>query len=295
MIPIIFCLALVVFWIRTLSSSNAVLLEYNESEPISTLSNAEFCQLLDFSSLSTTLERYVEHVAIYFENLTTGCTFTHVGQQEFFAASITKAPYALWLYMQAEQGLIDLEEMITYTEADYLGGSGMIRLHYEFGHSFTISRLIELNLYESDNIATGMLQRRFGQEGYRDFVTTLGGRGELVGDILGSRITAEEAGLFAREIFNYTQTDGRYGQILKQNLLSNQFPFIVSDYPVASKTGWYHRYGGAWHDMAIIYAPSPFILVIISSDKTGTDEDHAVYQAISQAFQEFNRINFPVH
>ena len=46
------------------------------------------------------------------------------------------------------------------------------------------------------------------------------------------------------------------------------------------------------HDMAIVYAPSPYILAILSADRVGTDDDHAAYEYISLAFQEFNRLNF---
>lgn len=265
----------------------------NPSIEASTIILIDECENLLTDSIDAVLERYGNSVAIYYENLKTGCTFTHRAEQEFFGASITKAPYSLWLYTKAERGEIDLEEILTYSEADYLWGSGIIRDQYSFGHQFTINRLLELNLSESDNIATQMLQRRFHQEGYKDFIASLGGRRDFVGDILGSRLNANEAGLFAREIYKYIQSDGQYSQTFKQNLINNQFPFITADYPVASKTGWYHRYGGAWHDMSIIFAPSPYILVILSSDKTGTDEDHATFQLISRAFAEFNDKNFP--
>ena len=93
-------------------------------------------------------------------------------------------------------------------------------------------------------------------------------------------------------IFFKIESNQRYSNEFKQNLLNNQFPFITADYPVASKTGWYHRYGGAWHSMAIIYAPSPFSLTILSSERSGIAEDYAAYRYIAHAFQEFNRVNF---
>jgi len=250
------------------------------------------CGEIDFSPIVQVLERYASDVAIYFENLESGCTFEHNAQEEFFAASLKKAPFALWIYQKAELGIVNLEERLVFTEEVFAGGSGVIRLNYEFGATFSVEELLGLNLYESDNVATRMLHQRFSQDAYVRFVENIGGRRELIGDILGSLITANEAGLFAREIYEYITSGSSYSQIFRQQLLNNQHQFIMADYPIASKTGWYRHYGGAWHDMAIIFAPSPFTLVILSSDKTGTAEDFNVFQAITDAFIQFNHINF---
>ena len=68
-------------------------------------------------------------------------------------------------------------------------------------------------------------------------------------------------------------------------MLNNQIPFIVSDrYPVASKTGWTST---VFHDMAIVYADSPYILVILSARSNRT-----VFREISMAVQEFNAMWF---
>jgi len=253
------------------------------------------CENLDLSPLTSALEQYGNEIAIYFENLATGCNFSHRAQEEFFGASIMKAPFALWLYTQAELGYIDLEDVIYFTEDDHLGGSGIIRHNYGIGEAFTIRRLIGLNLYESDNVATHMLRRTFSHTGYVELIVGLGVSREDAGNILYSRVTAKEVGSIARAIYDYLESNRMYSAEFKYNLLNNQFPFITSNYPVASKTGWYHRYGGAWHDMAIIYAPSPFSLVILSSDRTGTEEDHQAYAYITRAFENFNRLNFSLY
>lgn len=250
------------------------------------------CADMDFTPIYNAIQQYGNGVAIYFENLETGCSFSHNGEQNFFAASIGKAPYAMWIYTLAEQGLIDLDATLTYREDHHVPGSGIIQHRYELGEEFTIRRLVALNLYESDNIATQMLRWEFGYADYANFIYHLGGRHYLINDLWNAQITANEAGFFMREIFDYMESGGRYSEEFRQFMLNNQHPFIVSDYPVASKTGWYRDFGGAWHDMAIVYAPSPYILVILSSDRTGTDEDHQAYQYISMAFQQLNHLNF---
>jgi len=249
------------------------------------------CEEPDLTPILNALERYGDGVAIYFENLNTDCIFRHNADKNFFAASVTKAPFALWIYSKAEDGYVCMDMTMYFTQDVLRLRSGIIRHDYNVGYAFSLRRILGLNLYESDNTATEMLRREFGYQGYADFIDGLGGTRDFAVDIWNSRITADEAGFFAREIFAYIESDQRYSDELRQNLLNNQFPFIVSDYPVASKTGWHEEFG-AWHDMAIVYAPSPYILVILSSDRTGTAADHAAYEYISLAFQEFNRLNF---
>ena len=202
------------------------------------------CEEPDLTPILSALERYGDGVAIYFENLDTGCVFSHNPEKNFFAASVTKAPLALWIYTKAEEGYVCLDMTMYFTAENLRLRSGIIRYDYELGHYFPLRRVIALNLYESDNTATEMLRQEFGYEGYADFIEELGGTREYAVDIWNSRITADEAGFFARQIYEYIESDGRYSDEFRQNLLNNQFPFIIADYPVASKTGW-HEYFGA--------------------------------------------------
>jgi len=246
---------------------------------------------LDFSpptyELTSLLRRFGNNLSVYYENLDTGFIFRHNADRVYFSASIPKASFALYIYMKAERGEIDLDSSIVFTVQDYMGGSGVIRHRYPVGTPLTHREILGLNLFESDNIATNMLRRVHGTMGYRQFVSEIGGNSALVRNrIFDSHITANEAGLFAREIFRYIESDGTYSAEFKEHLLNNQFPFIVSDYPVASKTGWTRPI--AWHDMAIVYAPSPFILVILSARNGWTDADYKDFEEISMAFQEFN-------
>ena len=237
-------------------------------------------------SLDTLLRRF-PNTSIFFQNIETGFTYTWYADREFFGASLSKASYALYLYQRAERGEIDLNRTITFTAADWNGGSGVIRHRYSVGRTFTTRRLIELNLYESDNIATLMLRRIYGIQGYRQFVESLGNNPRRVRDrIMNSQLTPNEVGRFALAIWDYIASDGRYSEEFRNALLNNQFPFIVSDYPVASKTGWTSPI--AWHDMSIVYAPSPYILVIMSARGGWTARDYSDFAEISMAFQNFN-------
>ena len=237
--------------------------------------------------LDELLLRHGNDISVFFENIETGFVYRYNADRIYFSASVPKAAYALYIYQLAEQGLADLAGVHTFTSADAMGGSGIIFHNYPLGTRFTLRELLRLNLSESDNSATLMLRRLHGLEGYKRFIEDLGLNPNRVGNrIMNSNLTANEAGLAARAIFEYIESGGRYSQEFKAHLLDNQFPFIVSDYPVASKTGWTRPY--AWHDMAIVYAPSPFVLVILSARDGWRDSDFADFAEISMAFQEFN-------
>ena len=225
--------------------------------------------------IDTLIGMYGSSLGIYFENLETGFVFQSNGGQDFYSASTMKAVHAFYLYQQAEQGYIDLSEYI-FT---YQRGSRV---------SLTVDEALRLNISESDNAASNSLANRFGVEGYRSFIDELGAEVSFQGNrVMNHALTPRDAGLFMREIFAYIESDGRYSQDFKNHLLDNQYPFIVSDYPVASKTGWFPPY--AWHDMAIVYAESPYILVILAARSGWNERDYREFAEISMAFQEFNR------
>ena len=233
------------------------------------------------------LQRFGNNISVYFENIETGHVYTFNPDTVYFSASVPKAIFALYIYLKAERGEVDLDSLVTYTRADFHGGSGVIRRRYSTGTELTQRELLRLNLSYSDNIATNMLRRVHGTEGYRQFVASIGGNPDLVSDgVFTSHITLNDAAIFARAIFDYVESDGRYSAEFRDHLLNNQYPFIVSDYPVASKTGWTRPI--AWHDMAIVYAPSPYILIILSRRNGWSAQDYRDFAEISTAFQIFN-------
>jgi len=238
------------------------------------------------AELDNLLDRFGSDIAIYFHNLETGFRYRRNADEVYFGASISKAPFGLYIYQQAEGGETDLDAILTYTAADFMSGSGIIHHRYSIGATFTRRELVRLNLSYSDNIATLILRRVHGIEGYRSFVESIGANPTRVQDrIMNSNLTANEAGLFAMEIHRYIESGGRYSGEFQAHLLDNRYPFMVSDYPMASKTGWTR--GMAWHDMAIVYAPSPYIIVILSR-RNGVAQDYRDFAEISMAFQRFN-------
>jgi len=233
------------------------------------------------------MQQFGNTVSVYYENMATGFVFRHNADHQYFGASATKAPFALYIYLKTERGEASMDTVTTYTSADFWAGSGVIRHRYSVGQGFTQRQLLHLMITPSDNIATRMLRRVHGLDGYKNFVESIGANPDFVQNLTFSYLSANDAGIFLREMYLYIESNGRYSHELRDNMLANRYAFIISDYPVASKSGWAANYGAAWHDMAIVYAPSPYILALLSS-RAGNAADRVVYDAISMFVQEFN-------
>lgn len=227
------------------------------------------------------------HIAVYYSNIHNDFSFSHNGDRVYFAASITKAPFAMYIYKLAEAGLTDLTSLHPFLPIFRTGGSGIIRHDHVYGDLFSQHQLLGYNLYLSDNIATRMLRDIHGYASFSRFVSELGSNPNFVYNITYSRTSANDAGILMRAMYDYISSGGTYSRVFLNNLLNNHFPFIKSSYPVAGKTGWFPQFGGAWHEIAIVYAPSPFILVVLSNNYGGADTP--IFQEISMFIEEFNR------
>ena len=217
------------------------------------------------SPLDDLLQRYGNRVSVYFENLETGFIYRYNAGRVYAGASVPKAFFSMYIYEKADRGETDLDRRIPFPAGGTLSQREMLRR----------------NLMYSCNHSTIGLRNFHGSASYRRWVANLGGNPDWVAhNIMGSRLTIDETAMFAWAIYNYIESDAPHSNEFKRHLLNNQIPFIVSDYPIASKTGWTST---VQHDMAIVYADSPYMLIILSSRISTND-----FAIISRAFQQFN-------
>lgn len=251
------------------------------------------------------------NVAVFYKNLDTGFVYTHNEERIFFAASLSKSNHALYVYNLAERGYIDLQEAHIFTQHDFWGGTGTMRF-MDFETEFTTRELLGLSIRESDNIAYRMLIRMTERKPitYRDFVSEIGANSRMVQNIISQNTTALDAGLWMVEIFNYIEAENQFGHYFKYDLLNTaetshhyfdrgpnthgrggeiDVTMIRSDFPLARKYGWA---SSAFHDAAIVYAASPYILIILSNQQAGAFE---LFEEISWLMQDFNYEWFASH
>jgi len=246
---------------------------------------------LDFQPPTAALEyllgRFEGSMAVYYRNLETGFTYRHNADRPFFSASVPKAPFALYIFNLAEQGQVDLNSTVNIQASDFHQSLGSILHRRDVGTPISQRTLLGWMVSYSDGMATSMLRRTHNQEQYRQFLMDLGVPSGNVGrSLIHNSFTANDAGIYAEAIFNYIESDDTYSSTFREMIFNNQFPFITAEYPTASKTGWTR--GRAWHDMAIVDAPSPYVLVILTQRQGWSAQDYRDFAEISRVFQSFN-------
>lgn len=233
-------------------------------------------------SLDALIASYEGMLAVGYYDITSGYQYTYNGEQSFPAASVIKAPFCRYVLGMAEQNDLDLSAELIYTEEMYVGGTGVIK-DAAFGTVYTQEELIKLSIRKSDNIAFKLLRLVYPAAGFKQYAGSIG-----ITDIAGiknisnSNINAINAITYMKDIYSYITEDNQYGKVLETHMRSTVNPMIRSTYPVIRKYGWME---GAYHDMAIIKAPRPYILVILSDHDEGSDEDKEMFRVISEAVE----------
>ena len=208
-----------------------------------------------------------DDTSFYFHNLETGFSYGFNSDKVYRGASVGKVFFAHFLYLQDELGVIALTEQerlwIQYTLRTSLDEFSD-NLHARYG-------LIAYNDWLNDQGVYNL------QNPHHHYGST-------------AQFSAEEAALLMYGIYQYFRTATPNAIEFRENMVSNEVPFIVSNnYEVASKTGWVY----VWeviHDVAIVKSPSPYILVILSQNPRigGTRNHRHYFEQFSQLFEEFN-------
>ncbi|MDR0272077.1 MAG: class A beta-lactamase-related serine hydrolase [Clostridiales bacterium] len=263
----------------------------------------------DVSRMDSFFTPLGRNISVFYMNIETGYTYIHNPDRVYFAASISKSNHALYAYMLAERGITDIHAVHTYTIDDFWGGTGRMRFDASYGDQFTTRELLGLSIRESDNAAYRMLVRLFQNNGfsYRDFVSEIGADTAMIRDVIAQNTNARDAGLFMYSIYNYIESNSRFGHYLKEDLLNTaqtshphftrwegsngvggevNISMVQSDYPFARKYGWAQN---AFHEAGIVYAPSPYIIVILSNMERGA---HDTFEEIGWFLQDFNHRTF---
>lgn len=211
------------------------------------------------------------NIGIYVKDLTTE-TEAGVNQDKiFYSASIAKLPILYYVQEQLNAGQVALNTTVKYTVesisfngAYKVSGSGSLSKTPD-NKDYTIEELINKTAKESDNVASNLLSYYIANKFDDDFfqvTTAVTGR---KWDMVSRETSAQVAGKMMEALYEQN------GYVI-ESLLSTQFDNqrISKDIPVPVA----HKIGDAddvKHDVAIVYAESPFVLSIFT-DKSSYDE-----------------------
>ena len=193
------------------------------------------------------------------------------------AASIIKLPILACAFETVAAGELSLDEQITVTQRDIVGGSGSIQSRGA-GVSYSVDELLRAMIAQSDNVAANLIIGRLGMDAVNETCAVLG----LTQTVLARLMMDTDAQ--AQGLENYTSArdaatvlerlaagtiatpelcERARGYLLAQEDMRGIVEGVPGDVSVAHKTG---SLANVQHDAAIIYAERPYVLTVLTQD-----------------------------
>jgi beta-lactamase class A len=249
-------------------------------------------------------------VAVAYRTLDGGVEVLVDVDKPFHAASTMKVPVMIELFRQARAGVVSLDDPLPIRNefrsivdgSPYKlseGDDSDTDVYAAVGRTMTLRQLCEAMITVSSNFAANLLIEKLGVDNIRATVTRLGADGMQVlrgvedqkAFDKGLNNTTTARGLMvlleriARAQAVDQSADAAMIEILKRQKFADAIPAgVPAGTPVAHKTGSITK---IHHDAAIVYAPRPYLLVLlvrgIEDQKTSAalmaDLSRAVYEA----------------
>jgi len=258
-------------------------------------------------SVLARIEKSGAHVAIAFRTLDGKVKWSWHPDDTFHAASTMKVPVLIELFQQVKEGKLKLSDTLVVKNEFHsivdgsvfkldVGDDSEAELYKAEGQTRTLEQLAELMTTVSSNLATNLLVEKLGVENIRATVKTLGAEGMSV--LRG----VEDQKAFDKGLNNTTTARGlqvlmtaiaedkavdkesseQMAAILKRQKFNDAIPAgLPAGTQVAHKTGDITK---VHHDAAIVYAPRPFVLVILVK---GIEDEKAAYALMAGIARDF--------
>ena len=248
-------------------------------------------------------------VAVAFRTLDGRSQWFLHADEPFHAASTMKVAVLIELYRQVHEGKVKLDDPLTVMNEFHSLVDGSVYtldpaddsetdLYRALGESRTLGQLSELMITVSSNLATNLLMGKLGVDNIRAGVQALGADGMNV------RRPLEDSKAFEQGLNNTTTArallqllealaagravDPPASQqmiaVLERQTVNERIPAgLPPGTPVAHKTGEITKIR---HDAAIVYAPRPFVLVVLTRGVTDGKAADALIADIARRLYE---------
>ena len=209
--------------------------------------------------------------SIYYKDLKTGEEFGIDENKVLTGASLNKLPIVAYMYSQAANGKINLEDQIVVQEDDIQDyGTGSLR-YQDPGTAYSLKTLAKLSLEQSDNTAAHVLGIKLDLNNVQKYMRSLG---LISTNMDNNKTSAKDMGKLLELIYNENVTS----KALTHELLDFMEDTDIEDRlprDLPKNVIVYHKTGdavGMIHDVGIIEGGNPFVLAILTSDIS--DEEH---------------------
>jgi beta-lactamase class A len=256
-------------------------------------------------AIEAAIQKSGAEVAVAFRTLDDRTQWLRSADESFHAASTMKVAVLIELYDQVHAGRVHLDEPLTIRNEFHslVDGSpyrldpnddSETELYRAIGQTRTLGELSELMITVSSNLATNLLMDKLGVENIRAGVHALGADGMNV------RRDLEDSKAFQQGLNNTTTAKAllrlmeaiAQGQavskecsremlaVLERQTINDRIPAgLPPGTRIAHKTG---EITGISHDAAIVFAPRPFVLVVLTRGMAKPQEASALIAEISR-------------
>jgi beta-lactamase class A len=236
--------------------------------------------------IQSAIQKSGADVAIAFRTLDGNSQWLFREHETFHAASTMKIPVMIELFHQAREGKLKLDDPLPVRNEFHSIVDGSVykldasddsddALYKLEGQTQTLAQLCELMVTKSSNLATNLLIEKLGVENIRATVHSLNA------DEMNVLRGVEDSKAFEKGLSNSTTANGllllleaiangkavdtdssrQMVEILKRQTFNDGIPAgLPPGISVAHKTGEITK---IHHDAAIVYAPRPFVIVIL--------------------------------
>ncbi|MCH5193655.1 MAG: DUF4250 family protein [Oscillospiraceae bacterium] len=228
-------------------------------------------------------------VSLAYTDFGTGFTFMINPDKHYFSASVMKAPYMMYIYRLALDGKADLGQKLVYTQNFFREGTGVLK-DMEFGTEFTVEELIGYALEESDNAAFAMLRALYPEDGYTEFMESLGITHDEDSRAFNQpQICCESSLILTRSVYDFITEGNKYSENLEYHMTHSRNALILGGEgsEVVRKYGWYEGY---LHDMAVVLCENDYGLTIMTNfDKLPVNtREYRFFWDLSSLIAEFS-------
>ncbi|MGI6717071.1 MAG: serine hydrolase [Eubacteriales bacterium] len=245
------------------------------------------------SALVSTLKGIIDsagvNVGFYYEELDTGYSIAYNKDKKFCSGSVIKAPYAMHLIAVGA----DLDEKLTLMSYQKMDGSGNLK-NNAAGSSYTVEKLIEYAIIDSDNTAYRMLYDNYGFDYFNMYAYEFGietgcSSTEYLGYL--GFLSAYESGILFKDIYNKSKTNQSAARLL--GYLSNtKYHYLleagVTNHTVAHKYGYMTGAYKVLHDVGIVLDSKPYIISIMTDFNPSGGNGRPTLKNIASAVNNFH-------
>lgn len=227
------------------------------------------------------------NISFSYENMDTGAAISFNDTKKFATCSTIKTPFVASLLKSG----INLDEKVTKM-VNWSGDSGIVA-KAKTGTEYTAKQLIKYTIQRSDNTAYYNLVKHFGYTQFNSDLKSIGANYSLGDSWIFTYCTSADMLKCYKEIYKYGE-DSKLGKWLTKLMQDTDVNRQIGK-ALDSKYDVSQKYGSDWsavqyHDCAIVYADSPFVLCIFTNQYPETNQSDKIFQEIANIIDRINNV-----